>query len=66
MNDTVAFVVKILILSTLLSVLIKYGGQLLSISPTVAIAIAVILLPSIIMAIALGWRSRQKLSIDRE
>ncbi|MDJ0901126.1 MAG: hypothetical protein QNJ55_20185 [Xenococcus sp. MO_188.B8] len=64
MNDTIAFVVKILIFSTLLSVLIKYGGQLLSINPTVAIVIMAILLPTIIVAVALGWRSQKKLSID--
>ncbi len=64
MNDTIAFVVKILIYSTILSVLIKYGGQLLPISPTVMIAIATILLPSIIIAIALTWRSQQQLPID--
>ena len=62
MNDTIAFVSKIFIVSTCLSVLIKYGGQLLSISPTVAIAISAILLPSIIVAIALSWRSQQQLS----
>ncbi len=64
MNDTVAFVVKILICSTVLSVVIKYGGQLLPISPTVAIAIAAILLPSIIVAVVLSWRSQQQLPID--
>ena len=64
MNDTVAFVAKIIIYSTILSVLIKYGGQLLPISPTVMLAIAAILLPSIIMAIALTWRSQQQLPID--
>ena len=64
MNDTVAFVVKILICSTVLSVVIKYGGQLLPISPTVVIAIAAILLPSIIVAVALSWRSQQQLPID--
>ncbi len=57
MNDTVAFVSKIFVVSTILSVLVKYGGQLLPISPTVTIAIAAILLPSIIVAIALSWRS---------
>ncbi len=64
MNDTVAFVVKIFIFSTVLSVVIKYGGQLLPISPTVIIAIAAILLPSIIIAIALSWRSQKQLPID--
>ena len=64
MNDTIAFVTKIFILSSFLSLLIKYGGQLLSISPTFAIAISAILLPSIIVALALSWRSQQQLSID--
>ena len=61
MNDAFVFIVKIVILSTVLSLLIKYGGQLLSIAPTGKIAIAAILLPSIIVALALTWRSRQKL-----
>jgi len=62
MNDTATFLVKILISSTVLSVLIKYGGQLLSINPTVKIAIAAILLPSIIVAIALSWRANAKIA----
>lgn len=62
MNDTVAFLVKILIFSAVLSVAIKYGGQLLSISPTNKIAIVAILLPSIIVAIALSWRAKVKIA----
>ena len=61
MNDAVAFIVKIVILSTVLSLLIKSGGQLLLIAPTVKIAIAAILLPSVIVALALAWRAKQKL-----
>ena len=61
MNDAFAFIVKIVILSTVLSLLIKYGGKLLSITPTGKIAIAAILLPSIIVALALAWRARQTL-----
>lgn len=61
MNDTVAFLGKILVFSTVFSVLIKYGGRLLSIAPTVKIAITAILLPSIIIAIALGWRIKAKI-----
>ncbi|MGK7893979.1 MAG: hypothetical protein AB4372_10235 [Xenococcus sp. (in: cyanobacteria)] len=60
MKDNITFIVKIFILSSILSVVIKYGGQLLSISPTVAIAIAAIFLPSMIVALALTWRSRQQ------
>lgn len=66
MNDSITFVLKILIFSTVLSVLIKYGGQLLSISPTITIAIAAVLLPSIIVTIALSWRAQQQLPINND
>jgi len=53
------FIIKVFGLSTLISIAIKYGAPYLAISETNATAIAVVLLPSILMAIALGWRSRQ-------
>jgi len=52
------FIIKVFGLSTLISIAIKYGAPYLAISETNATAIAVVLLPSILMAIALGWRSR--------
>jgi hypothetical protein len=52
------FIVKVFGLSALISVAIKYGAPYLAVPETNATAIAVVLLPSILMAIALGWRSR--------
>ncbi|ELS03349.1 hypothetical protein Xen7305DRAFT_00030710 [Xenococcus sp. PCC 7305] len=60
MNDNISFLVKIFVLSSFLSILVKYGGQLLSLSPTVSIAIAAILLPSIILALTLIWKAQNQ------
>ena len=56
MNSKIGFIVKIAIASLLLSLLIKYGGQTLPIIPTNTIALTIVLLPSIILAIILGFR----------
>ncbi|NJP10645.1 MAG: hypothetical protein HC866_15195 [Leptolyngbyaceae cyanobacterium RU_5_1] len=53
------FILKILVLSGLISIAIKYGGPLLPISGTPAIALIAVLSPTILMAIALGWRWQQ-------
>jgi glucose-6-phosphate-specific signal transduction histidine kinase len=52
------FIVKVFALSTLISVAIKYGAPYLAVSETNPIALIAVVLPSILMAIALGWRSR--------
>lgn len=56
MKNNLGLVVKLLVLSGLLSVLIKYLGPNLSISATDTNALIIVLLPTIIMAIALFWR----------
>jgi len=53
------FIIKVFALSALISVAIKYGAPYLAISETNTTALIVVVLPSILMAIALGWRSRQ-------
>jgi glucose-6-phosphate-specific signal transduction histidine kinase len=53
------FIIKVFALSTLISIAIKYGGSYLPIAETNTTALIVVLLPSILMAIALGWQSRQ-------
>lgn len=58
MNAQVGFIGKIIFFSTLISLLIKYGGQLVSFSPTNSTALIIVLLPSLLVAFALGWRSR--------
>ncbi|MEH2464929.1 hypothetical protein [Nostoc sp.] len=56
MENQLGFVLKLLLLSALLSVLIKYVGPSLSIPATATNALIIVLLPIVIMAIALVWR----------
>ena len=56
MNSKLVFIFKIAIASLFLSVIIKYGGQTLPIIPTNTIALTIVLLPSIILAVILGFR----------
>lgn len=60
MNSEIIFIIKVLILSTALSVLIKYGGQKIAIAPTEIDVLLGVFLPTIVMAILLGWRARNK------
>lgn len=60
MNSEIGFIVKVLILSTVLSVLIKYGGQMAAIAPTQVNVLLGVFLPTIVMAILLRWRARNK------
>ena len=50
------FIVKVLAISAAIAILIKFGGPSLVIPATPAIALTIVLLPTVIMAIALGWR----------
>lgn len=52
----IGFVVEVLIISTLLSYAIKYGGPYLSISATSLNALIIVILPTVVMAIALSIR----------
>ncbi len=63
MNDKARFVVKVILLSAALSALIKYGGPLLPFqmpyTPAAnqglnALVIAIILLPSLVIALIIG------------
>lgn len=56
MENQLGFVLKLLLLSALLSVLIKYAGPSLSIPATATNALIIVLLPIVIIAIALLWR----------
>ncbi|MEH1971509.1 MULTISPECIES: hypothetical protein [unclassified Nostoc] len=56
MENQLGFVLKLLLLSALLSLLIKYVGPSLSIPATATNALIIILLPIVIIAIALLWR----------
>lgn len=59
MNTQIGFIVKVVLLSTALSFLIKYGGIFLSIAPKPIYALTAIFLPFLVVAVALGWRFQQ-------
>ncbi|NES83391.1 MAG: hypothetical protein F6K10_19400 [Moorea sp. SIO2B7] len=59
MDSQTGFIFKVFILSTGLSVFIKYGGRVLPIAPTQTNALVAIALPSLILAFCLWWRDRK-------
>lgn len=59
--DTEAgLVLKVLVLSIVLSVAIKYIGPTLAIPATDTAALIIILLPALVTGLVLGWRSWQQ------
>ena len=52
----VGFIFELLIISAVLSYLIKYGGQNISISATSSNALLIVIVPALVMAIALVCR----------
>ncbi len=59
MNTQAGFILKILLLSTVISIVIKYGGQLIPLKPTTSLALITVFLPSLIIALILGWQYRK-------
>lgn len=57
--DIAQFVLKVFLFSTVLSVAIKYGGPLLAIPANATVGLVAVFLPSVLLAIALGWRALQ-------
>ena len=58
------FIVKVLGLSTVLSIVIKYREEPVAIAPTVFNVIMVIVIIPLLMACALVWRLRNQRLID--
>jgi type III secretory pathway component EscS len=56
MNHQLNFIVKILIVSAILSLLVKYGGPVLPLEPSSFNAFFGIFVPPTIMGLALWWR----------
>jgi hypothetical protein len=56
MDKNMGFILKLLALSALISVSIKYLGPQVSIDATDINALVIVLLPTVMMAIALFWR----------
>ena len=59
MSSQAGLIVKILLLSIALSLLVKYGGRYLFLEATATTALTIVLLPSIIIGLILGWRYKQ-------
>jgi len=59
MNTQAGFILKILLLSTVISIVIKYGGQLIPLKATTSLALITVFLPSLIIALILGWQYRK-------
>ncbi|KOP27187.1 hypothetical protein AMR41_07545 [Hapalosiphon sp. MRB220] len=56
MKNQLGLVLKVFLLSAVISLLIKYVGPFLFIPATSINALIIVLLPTVIMAIALLWR----------
>ncbi|HLO51058.1 MAG TPA: hypothetical protein VK211_21775 [Kamptonema sp.] len=57
MNSNTGFILKVVLISAALSLAIKYGGPILSIPSSNAIALIAVLTPSIILATLLSWKA---------
>ena len=55
------FILKVMILSALISVGIKAFGPLLALPATAAVALALILSPPLLLGLILVWRERRQL-----
>ncbi|MGF1539432.1 MAG: hypothetical protein ACFCU5_03110 [Pleurocapsa sp.] len=60
MNDKAGLIGKILFFSTLISILIKYGGRIVYLPPTNNIALLIVLLPSLVLSLTLIWRLQKQ------
>ena len=60
MNTQAGFVLKVVVFSAILSFLIKYGGTLIPIASTTFDALIIVLLPTLILSLILGWRWQQQ------
>ncbi|MGB3534690.1 MAG: hypothetical protein WBA13_14390 [Microcoleaceae cyanobacterium] len=57
MNTKFAFIAKVILLSAVGAVLIKFAGPSLPVAGNSLTALTIVLLPSIILATLLGWRA---------
>ena len=60
MENQIGFVLKVFLFSALVSFLIKYTGPSLSIPATTTNALIIVLLPTVVLAIALLYRKLTK------
>jgi hypothetical protein len=60
MNNRAGFVLKILVLSAILAIAIKYVAPYFNIPATSTIALISVLLPTGVMGVALSWRAQRQ------
>ena len=66
MNNSVGFIVKVLLLSTVLSILIKHSDRLVFIPPTSLNAAIFVFLLVLILVLLLIWRSRSSTMVVKK
>ena len=60
MNTQAGFMLKVLLLSAILSFAIKYGGKFIPLTDGTFDALILVLSPTIILSLILGWRWQQQ------
>jgi hypothetical protein len=60
MENKTGFILKIFILSAVLSAIIKYVCPYFKVPAESQLALIIVLLPSVVLAIALWWRYQQQ------
>jgi hypothetical protein len=61
--EALSILTKVMVISLILSVGIRYGASQLAWSPTLPMVLGMILLPSLLVALALGWRSQRETEV---
>jgi hypothetical protein len=57
MGTNLGFVVKVMVISALIAIAIRFGGPLLVVQATPETVLFVVLFPSVALGMALGWRA---------
>ncbi len=63
MQDKLITIFKILLLSTFISLTLKYGGKMVSISPSLINVMIAVFFPSVVMAGLLLWRWKKQVEV---
>ncbi len=64
MDNQIGFILKVVLLSAILSVLIKYGGPYLNIPLTAINALLAVFFPTVVIAVLFGWRTFRGQGLD--
>ncbi len=65
MNDSLNFVLKVLILSLVISLMIKYLGPVIAITENNVSALIIVMLLPLIITLFLSWKLLQKVSSSK-